>query len=46
MGYMDNWSPYDKLYGNADTENDTSYLDEEEYPTADRDYEEGSTDVD
>lgn len=46
MGYMDYWSPYDELYGNADTENDTSYLDEEEYPTADRDYEEVSADVD
>lgn len=34
MGYMDNWSPYDELYG------DTDYLDEEEYPTADRDYDE------
>ena len=40
MGYMDNWSPYDELYGNTDTERyDTGYLDEEEYPTADRDYE-------
>lgn len=35
----DYWSPYDELYGNTDTERyDTSYL-EEEYPTADRDYE-------
>lgn len=47
MGYMDNWSPYDELYGDTDTERyDTSYLDEEEYPTADRDYEEVSADVD
>ncbi len=39
MGYMDNWSPYDELYGNTDTRwYDTDYLDEEEYPTADRDY--------
>ena len=41
MSYKDDWSPYDELYGDTDTERyDTSYLEKEEYPTADRDYEE------
>lgn len=41
MSYKDDWSPYDELYGDADTERyDTSYLEKEEYPTADRDYDE------
>lgn len=27
MGYMDNWSPYDELYGDTDTERyNTDYL--------------------
>ena len=30
--WKDNWSPYDELYGNTNTERyDTSYLEEEEY---------------
>jgi len=34
MGYMDNWSPYDELYGDTDTERyNTDYLLED-----DRDY--------
>ena len=29
-GWKDNWSPYDELYGNTDTESyDTSYPEEE-----------------
>ena len=34
----DYWSPYDEMYGTDTERYDTSYLDEEEYPTADRDY--------
>ena len=31
-GWKDNWSPYDELYGDTNTESyDTSYLEEEEY---------------
>ena len=41
MSYKDDWPPYDELYGDTDTERyDTSYLEKEEYPTADRDYDE------
>ena len=36
--YTDYYSPYDEMYGTDTERYDTSYLDEEEYPTADRDY--------
>lgn len=35
----DYYSPYDEMYGTDTCWYDTDYLDEEEYPTADRDYE-------
>lgn len=37
MGYMDNWSPYDELYGDTDTERyNTDYLLEDDDDTEER----------